>query len=339
MRIKVEGITKTIGGKTVLNDVSFSCHDGEFFSILGEAGSGKTTLLRIIAGLEKPDKGKVFFNEQDIAVLPAHQRFAVMVFENRALFPHLNVVENVAYGLREQKIPEKEIREKVLDILKTLTIDEVMFREISELTLDQQQRVAIARALVVKARVVMFDEPFANMDTQLRKDLQKEIRAIQKQTKRTFIFVTPDQEEALMLSDKLMILNQGEVCELGSPIQVYEFPKTRYGASFLGHANVLSAQRLDKQLIKTDHGLLLQHDEGLQGKYFEVVIRPEHIAPAQKTTTGNVFKAKVVERFFKGNTFEYVLDIEGAQLKMYAPEDLGTEALVVIKKYSLFKKT
>lgn len=339
MRIKVEGITKSYAGKTVLNNVSFSCNDGEFFSVLGAAGSGKTTLLRIIAGLEKPDKGKIYFNEQDIDVLPAHQRFAVMVFQNRALFPHLNVFENVAYGLREQKTPEAEIRSKVLDTLKTLNVDQTMFKDISELTLDEQQRVAIARALVVKARVVMFDEPFTNLDTQLRKELQKEIRVIQKQTKRTFIFVTPDQEEALMLSDKLMILHQGEVCELGSPIQVYEFPKTLYGASYLGFANVLDAQRLDKMLLKTSGGLLVQHDEELHGKFFEMVIRPEHIKPAQANTTGNVFKSRVIERFFKGNTFEYVIDIEGTQLKMFAPEDLGYEALVVVKKYTLFKKT
>jgi spermidine/putrescine transport system ATP-binding protein len=339
LRIKVEGITKSYKGKTALNNVNFSCNDGEFFSVLGEAGSGKSTLLRIIAGLEKPDQGKIYFNEQDIEVLPAHQRFAVMVFQNRALFPHLNVFDNVAYGLREQKMAEAEIRHKVLDMLKILHIDDVMFHECHELTLDEQQRVAIARALVVKARVVMFDEPFANMDTQLRKNLQKELRTIQKETKRTFIFVTPDQEEALMLSDKLMILEKGEVCELGSPIQVYEFPKTRYGASFLGYANVLDAERLDKQLLKTKGGLLFQHDEDLQGKYFDLVVRPEHITPAQKNTSGNVFKAKVAERYFKGSTFEYLLDIEGTQVKMFAPEDLGSEALVVFKKYTLFKKT
>jgi ABC-type Fe3+/spermidine/putrescine transport system ATPase subunit len=338
LKIRVENLTKKFGDFVALDNVSFTTDDGEFFSVLGRSGSGKTTLIRIIAGLERPDSGKVFFNDQDISILPPHKRFAVMVFQNYALFPHLNVFENVAFGLRERKVPEQDIRTKVLQTLKTLSIDDKMYRGVSELSGGEQQRVAVARALAVDSRVVLFDEPLSNLDVVLRKDLQKELKSLQRETGRNFIYITHDQEEALMLSDRLMVLEKGKMHELGTPVQIYEFPKTLFGASFIGLANVLQLQRLDKQLLKTESGLVLKHDEELVGRFFDAVIRPEHIKPVQPGASGNVHKAKILDRYFKGAYFEYLIEVDQIRMVMTAAEDLGSETLVSVKKFFLFPK-
>lgn len=338
MKIRIENLTKCYGSFKALNGVSFESGDGEFFSVLGKSGSGKTTLIRIIAGLEKPDSGKIFFNDVDIAILPAHKRGAVMVFQNYALFPHLNVFENVAFGLRERRVSNDETRRIVLQTLVPLGMDGKMYRPISDLSGGEQQRVAIARALAIESRVILFDEPLSNLDVTLRKTLQKELKAIQRQTGRNFIYITHDQEEALMLSDKLLVMDAGKVYELGTPQEVYENPATAYGASFLGNANLLSVQTLGADMLKTDTGLVLKHSQSLTGKFFDAVIRPEHIVPVEKGASGNVFKATVLSRYYRGAFFEYELLVEGITLSMQSRESLSSEALISIQKFLLFPR-
>ncbi|ACF13694.1 ABC transporter-related protein [Chloroherpeton thalassium ATCC 35110] len=336
MKIRLENITKKYGDFVALDNVSFSCEDGEFFSVLGKSGSGKTTLIRIIAGLEKPDSGKVFFNDQDIAILPPHKRYAVMVFQNYALFPHLDVFENVAFGLRERRMPSAEIQKRVSETLRTLNIEDKIRREVSELSGGEQQRVALARALALDSRVILFDEPLSNLDVVLRRELQKELKALQRETGRNFIYITHDQEEALMLSDKLMVLERGSVRELGTPVEVYESPKSLFGASFIGLTNVLKFERAGKNSIKTETGLTLSLETEPTGDEFDVVIRAEHIKPSCGNAEKNAFHAKIKASYFKGSFFEYAIDVQGIRMTMIATEHLKKEVQICIKKFFIF---
>lgn len=335
MSLRAERLTKSYGKTPVLRKISFACASGEFFSILGKSGSGKTTLIRIIAGLETSDAGKLYLNGTDITATPAHARRIPMVFQNYALFPHLSVLENVAFGLREQKKPEPEIRAIVLETLKLLSIDDKMYRFPSELSGGEQQRVAIARALAVGSPITLFDEPLSNLDAELRRTMQKELKAIQRKTGRTFIYITHDQEEALTLSDKILILHNGSALEFGSPEDIYHRPKTLFGARFIGNANVVRVQTLDKYHLKTDSGLVLVHRETLQGRYFNVVIRPEHLKLAS-TFGKNTFRAEVLNSYFKGAFLEYTIRLEGVTLSMISTQPLPAEPLICISKFFIF---
>jgi spermidine/putrescine transport system ATP-binding protein len=335
MPLIIEKLSKSFGKTPILKNVSFEVGEGEFFSILGKSGSGKTTLIRLIAGLEQADSGKIYLNGKDITRLAPHERKTAMVFQNYALFPHLNVYENAAFGLREQKKSEQDIKTVVLHTLKLLAIDEKMYRSTADLSGGEQQRVAIARALAAGSVVTLFDEPLSNLDVVLRKSMQRELKQIQQKTGHSFIYITHDQEEALMLSDKMIVIDGGSVCEFGKPEEIYHRPKTLFGASFIGSANVVAFVKLDKTLMKTETGLVLKHTESVLGKFYDVVIRPEHIEPV-KQVGENVFKAKLKSRLFKGAYFEYVIDVEGTEMVMFSPEDLKHESLVWIKKFFIF---
>ncbi len=335
MSLRVERLKKTYGKTTVLREVSFECADGEFFSILGKSGSGKTTLIRIIAGLETCDSGKIFLNNTDITPLPAHVRRIPIVFQNYALFPHLSVRENVAFGLREQKKSEDEIRTIVLETLKLLSIDDKMYRLPAELSGGEQQRVAIARALAVGSPMTLFDEPLSNLDLELRRAMQRELKTIQRKTGRTFIYITHDQEEAMTLSDKILILHDGAVLEFGTPEEIYHRPKTLFGARFLGNANVIRVQTLNEHYLKTDSGLILTHNEKLEGRYFNVVIRPEHLELANSFGK-NTFRAQVLMSYFKGAFFEHIIRLEGVTLSMISPQPLPAEPLICVSKFFIF---
>jgi spermidine/putrescine transport system ATP-binding protein len=335
MSLRAERLSKSYGKTPVLREVSFACGSGEFFSILGKSGSGKTTLIRIIAGLETSDGGKLFLNGTDITALPAHARRIPLVFQNYVLFPHLSVLENVAFGLREQKKSESEIRAIVLETLKLLSIDDKMYRFPSELSGGEQQRVAIARALAVGSPITLLDEPLSNLDAELRRAMQKELKVIQRKTGRTFIYITHDQEEALTLSDKILILHNGFALEFGSPEEIYHRPKTLYGARFLGNANVVRVQTIDKYHLKTESGLVLVHGETLQGRYFNVVIRPEHLE-LTSTFGKNTFRAEVLTSYFKGAFFEHMIRLEGVTLMMISSQPLPAEPLICVSKFFIF---
>src|SRR5690242_15516381 len=235
----VIGISKRFGKTSVLENISFDVAEGEALVLLGASGSGKTTILRIIAGLEMPYTGKVILHGKDVTELPARERGVGVIFQSYALFPKMTVEKNIGYGLRIRKRKRKEIRERVNELLSLVQLEEHRKKYPSQLSGGQQQRVAIARTLAYKPEVLLFDEPFGALDTQTRVHLRREIRALLKKVNVPSIFITHDQEEALELGDRVAVLNQGHIEQIGSPYEIYSHPATEYVASFLGAANVL----------------------------------------------------------------------------------------------------
>lgn len=237
----VAGLSKHFGKTSVLENITFDVAEGEVLVLLGASGSGKTTILRIIAGLEMPLKGKVILHGKDVTDLPARERGVGVIFQNYALFPKMTVEKNIGYGLRIRKRRRKEIRETVNELLALVQLEEHRKKYPSQLSGGQQQRVAIARTLAYKPQVLLFDEPFGALDTQTRSHLRREIRTLLKKVKVPAIFITHDQEEALELGDRVAVLNEGHIEQIGTPFEIYNHPATEYVATFLGAANILEA--------------------------------------------------------------------------------------------------
>jgi spermidine/putrescine ABC transporter ATP-binding subunit len=237
--VSIRGIARAFNGVTVLNAVNLDIRKGEFFSLLGPSGCGKTTLLRIIAGFETPNAGDLRINGTDVTGIPAHARRTNMVFQHGALFPHLTVSENVAFGLEMKRMPAKEVRRRVEDNLALVRLSGFGARRVDELSGGQRQRVALARALVNEPDVLLLDEPLSALDLQLRIHMQEELRRIQRETKATFVFVTHDQGEAITMSDRLAVMQNGEILQVGTPREVYERPARRFVAEFMGRSNLL----------------------------------------------------------------------------------------------------
>ncbi|MBT2263012.1 ABC transporter ATP-binding protein [Bacillus safensis] len=239
--IHLEHISQHFGEQIALNDVSLTVNEGEFFSLLGPSGCGKSTLLNIIGGFLEPTKGVVYIGDQDVTALPPYQRKTGMVFQSYALFPHLTVFDNVAYGLKVQKKKKAEIKEKVMESLSLVQLEAFAKRMPHQLSGGQQQRVAIARALAIQPSVLLLDEPLSNLDAKLRKNMQTELRKIQRNVGITTILVTHDQEEALSLSDRVGILGEGRIQQIGTPLEVYRQPNNRFVAEFIGQVNIFEA--------------------------------------------------------------------------------------------------
>ncbi|NBH70488.1 ABC transporter ATP-binding protein [Clostridiaceae bacterium] len=240
--LELDGIKKSFDKTQVLKGISLSVRQGEFITFLGASGCGKTTTLRIIAGLEAPDEGRVFLNGQDVTALEPNQRNVNTVFQNYALFPHMNVFANIAYGLKLKKVPPKEIAGKVEEILELVQLSGYEKRMPSELSGGQKQRVAIARAVVNNPQVLLLDEPLGALDLQLRRQMQVELKRIQKRLEITFLYITHDQEEALNMSDRIVVMDNGQLEQVGTPNEVYYHPRTSYAARFVGAANILSGR-------------------------------------------------------------------------------------------------
>ncbi|NMA49204.1 MAG: spermidine/putrescine ABC transporter ATP-binding protein, partial [Tissierellia bacterium] len=228
--IKIVNITKKFGDVVVLDNISLYVRQNEFLTLLGPSGCGKTTTLRIIGGFEKPTEGNVYFDDKDITSLPPYLRQINTVFQRYALFPHLNVYENIAFGLKIKKVPKKEIESKVANMLKLVNLSGFENRDIESLSGGQQQRIAIARALVNEPRVLLLDEPLGALDLKLRKDMQVELKSIQKRVGITFIYVTHDQEEALTMSDTIVVMDKGKIQQIGRPLDIYNEPINRFVA-------------------------------------------------------------------------------------------------------------
>ena len=313
--LSVIDIDKNFADVKALVDVTLDVHEGEFFTLLGPSGCGKTTLLRIIAGLELPDQGQVILGGQDITALPATKRQVNTVFQSYALFPHLSIFENVAFGLRSRKFPQNEVQTRVDRRLEMLGLEEMASRFPHQLSGGQQQRVALARALVNEPEVLLLDEPMSALDARLRAQVQVELRRLQRKLGQTFILVTHDQAEALVVSDRIAVMSEGEIIQFGTPKEVYEQPKTRFVAEFLGAANLIEGRGRDAG-VETDMGFL-----GLgttppwtQGT---VAIRPERIRITDQKPQKNGVKAKVTEAIYRGTNVD--LWLEPGPLRVRTP--------------------
>lgn len=296
--LSLQGINKAYGKVEAVKNVTIEIKSGEFFTLLGPSGCGKTTLLRIIAGLELQDSGSVILEDQDITRLPAIKRQINTVFQSYALFPHLNIFENVAFGLRSRKVPEKEIKNRVQKSLDMLELGAIPNRYPHQLSGGQNQRVALARALVNEPKVLLLDEPMSALDAKLRAQVQVELRRLQQKLGQTFILVTHDQDEALVVSDRIAVMKDGEIIQFGTPEEVYDFPKNRFVAEFLGAANLL-AGRFHDGLFHTDIGPL-ELDVTPPWEHGVIAIRPEWINVLDTKPEKNGIRAKVSEIIYRG---------------------------------------
>ncbi len=282
VEVKLKNIVKTFGETVALKGISLDIKHGELFTLLGPSGCGKSTTLRIIAGLDFPDSGEVWFDQDNVTYLSSSERGAVLVFQNYALWPHMTVFDNVAYGLKIKKLPKEEIRKKVEWALELVKLRGFEDRYPTQLSGGQQQRVAIARALVVEPKILLLDEPLSNLDAKLRLEMRSEIRRIQRELGITVLYVTHDQEEAMAISDRIAVMNVGTVEQVGTPKEIYESPKTEFVASFMGKTNVIPAEVVEREGDRVTvefEGIKLDglHYTGKSDKVV-IVIRPERIS-------------------------------------------------------------
>jgi iron(III) transport system ATP-binding protein len=334
MRVQLTGITKGFGATRALDDVSLTIEEGEFFTLLGPSGCGKTTLLRTIAGFYTPEAGEIRFGDRLVNSIPAHRRETGMVFQNYALFPHLSVYDNIAYGLRARKAPRSERAGRVAAVLKSVQLEGLERRSPSQLSGGQQQRVALARALVISPQILLMDEPLSNLDAKLRVSMREEIRRLQKRMGITTIYVTHDQEEAMAVSDRIAILSRGRVEQVGTPAEIYFRPLSRFTAEFMGGSNILDVQVVayDAQagVITAEAGGQRIHFKGDKpaGRSVTVSIRPEWIAvvPSVESQDQNVLAGTVESSTFLGSMVRYRVSGPGGQVltvEVQHPEEGG----------------
>jgi len=308
--IELKNISKKFDGEVVLDNISLDIHDNEFITLLGPSGCGKTTTLRIIGGFEHPDSGDVIFMGDRINHVPPHKRHVNTVFQKYALFPHLNVFENVAFPLRERKVPKAEIKEKVTKMLDMVMLSGFANRSVTSLSGGQQQRVAIARAMVNEPKILLLDEPLGALDLKLRKDMQQELKKIQKNTGITFIFVTHDQEEALSMSDTIVVMSEGKIQQIGSPTDIYNEPVNAFVADFIGESNIVDGVMLEDFRVKFAGQEFRCLDSGFdKNEPVDVVIRPEDVdivAPE-----AGMLQGMVTSVTFMGVHNEAIVDING----------------------------
>ncbi len=308
--IELRSISKSFDGEQILCGIDLDIHDKEFVTLLGPSGCGKTTTLRIIGGFETPDTGDVFFDGVRINDIPPHKRHVNTVFQKYALFPHLNVYDNVAFGLRLQKVSEEEIRERVREMLVMTGLKGFESRKPTTLSGGQQQRVAIARALVNRPRVLLLDEPLGALDLKLRKDMQNELKRIQKATGITFVYVTHDQEEALSMSDTVVVMADGKIQQIGTPTDIYNEPVNAFVADFIGESNILDGVMLADKKARFAGQVFECLDSGFaENEPVDIVIRPEDVdvvAPEKGMLVGEVSSVT-----FKGDYYEIIVDIKG----------------------------
>ena len=308
--VELKNVSKSFDGELVLDHINLDIYDNEFLTLLGPSGCGKTTTLRIIGGFESADEGDVIFMGERINDVPPHKRNVNTVFQRYALFPHLNVYENVAFSLREKKVPKDEIHERVTEMIKLVALSGFEKRSVTSLSGGQQQRVAIARALVNRPKVLLLDEPLAALDLKLRKDMQQELKNIQKATGITFIFVTHDQEEALSMSDTVVVMSNGRIQQIGTPIDIYNEPVNAFVADFIGESNIVDGVMLRDRKVSFSGHVFDCVDSGFGPKEpVDVVVRPEDvdIVPEDK----GMLKGVVTSVTFLGVHYEIIVDING----------------------------
>jgi len=308
--IELKNITKAYDGHVVLDNISLDIYDNEFLTLLGPSGCGKTTTLRLIGGFETADVGDVIFMGENINDVPPYKRNVNTVFQRYALFPHLNVFENIAFPLREKKVPRDEIDEKVREMLAMVALTGFENRSVTSLSGGQQQRVAIARALVSRPKVLLLDEPLAALDLKLRKDMQAELKKIQKATGITFVFVTHDQEEALSMSDTVVVMSEGRIQQIGTPVDIYNEPENAFVADFIGESNIVDGVMLSDYKVAFSGHVFDCVDSGFgKREQVDVVVRPEDVDIVSEDK--GMLKGVVTSVTFLGVHYEIIVDING----------------------------
>lgn len=339
--LRLEDIYKTFDETPVIKGLSFSVRQGEFLTLLGPSGCGKTTTLRIIDGLELPDSGRVILGGEDVTMLPPNKRNVNTVFQNYALFPHMNVFKNVAYGLQLQRLDKGQIKQKVMNMLEIVQMEDYAQRRPDQLSGGQRQRIAIARALVNDPDVLLLDEPLGALDLQLRRQMQTELKKLNKQLRRTFIYITHDQDEALNMSDRIAIMNAGRFEQVGTPDQVYEHPESLFAAEFIGDTNVLdgvmeeyrsegpSTLRIDGVAV-----LAMSPRPFAQGEAVQISLRSERVRYGCHSERDFCMRARIVEHSYVGGTRRTELALASGQkieCKGFRPSefyDVGEEVCV-----------
>ena len=322
--IEIESVTKIFGSGetafTALRDVSVTIADNEFFTLLGPSGCGKTTLLRVIAGFEPPTRGSLRLGGRDISRLPPNQRPVNTVFQSYALFPHMSVANNIGFGLEMQGKPKSEIRQTVDEMLRLVQMEELKSRRTSEISGGQQQRVALARALAPHPEVLLLDEPLSALDFKLRKEMQIELKRLQSETGITFVFVTHDQEEALTMSDRVAVMNEGRILQIGSPREIYERPAERFVANFIGESNFLEGTLSGTTLTQKAGGKVeVEVPEGVSDGTVSVLVRPEHASVRAGTAGPGEIAATVENVVYSG-------DMTALHLRLNSGETFKTRA-------------
>jgi spermidine/putrescine transport system ATP-binding protein len=324
--VELRGVYKSISDHDILHDINLEVREGEFLTLLGPSGCGKTTLLRLISGFEEPTRGTIFIDQNNVVGLPPYQRHVHTVFQSYALFPHMTVFENIAFGLRCQKVPAAEIPGRVTEVLKMVKLEKHAERKPNQLSGGQQQRVAIARAAVNRPRVLLLDEPLSSLDYRLRKTMQIELKQLQRTLGITFIFVTHDQEEALSMSDRVVVMQEGVIEQIGTPREVYEAPTSLNVATFIGEVNVFAGTIASIQDNKQIMVHILNKTRAAKstrafsvGEPIHVIIRPEDVRvwnthEVTAAETDGMFEGTVEEVIYKGTTVDLIVRLANNQI-------------------------
>ena len=312
--VRFDGVSKAFGDTTAVNDVSVSIYEREFFALLGPSGCGKTTLMRMLAGFEQPDAGRIFLADRDIQNDPPHRRPVHMMFQAYALFPHLSVAQNIAFGLRQQKTPKAEIAQRVEEMLALVRLEGLGKRRIDQLSGGQRQRVALARAIAPRPRILLLDEPMAALDKKLREETQFELMALQQQLGMTFMIVTHDQDEAMVVADRIAVMREGKIAQVGRPAEVYEAPADRYVAGFIGDINLfegrVAASDGGRVRLISDDGTFEADGAGPVGETAWVAVRPEKIVVhAEPQPDGvNTIAGRILDYGYLGDWTTYLVE-------------------------------
>ncbi len=323
--VSIMNVEKMYGENHVVKNMNMNIEEGEFLTLLGPSGCGKTTTLRMISGFELPTSGMIKVQGESVEKKEPYQRDVNTVFQNYALFPNMNVYDNVAYGLKVKKVPKAEIKERVTEALKMIQLEGFEKRRITQMSGGQKQRVAIARAIINRPKVLLLDEPLGALDLKLRKQMQIELKRLQKKLGITFIYVTHDQEEALTMSDRIAIINEGKIEQLDTPVEIYEHPKTKFVANFIGETNLLDAVVLevngDKAVIGTEVGKAMASinpdDDYAVNDGLSVSVRPEHMKFSKNPVEGFSIKGIVKENIFVGNLIKMMITLnDGTEIRV-----------------------
>jgi spermidine/putrescine transport system ATP-binding protein len=332
--IALDGVSKRFGSHTAVDDVTLEIREGEFFSMLGPSGCGKTTSLRMIAGFETPDSGRVVLQGADVTTVSANRRAVNMVFQQYALFPHMSIYDNVAFGLKVKRVPRGEHRDRVRELLRVVDLEGLENRRPRQLSGGQQQRVALARALVYRPAALLLDEPLGALDVKLRKHMQLELKRIQNELGTTFVYVTHDQEEALAMSDRIAVMNRGQVEQLGSPREIYDHPRTAFVADFIGSLNAIELT-ID-ELVGDYSVTRLGDDERVvapaagrrPGDAVRVAVRPEHVRMgAADTEQGSRLTGTIAQVVYLGMYTQFHVDTRAGRIVSHRLADESTAGL------------